>query len=285
MAPLRYHDQLAALASQHSQLATPVADRLRVDTPPLVGDEARADLDDDAACSAQRLVHGAAIGLCRNRTSSISSPARDARWRQLVPRGLDQRLQTFARHRRHDKHSALPAQATRDVAHQHATLLERQSGRSCSEPASAACDGAPRRTCAARSTRPAPERPGRTDSSSGATSTTCHSSRVRCRWRRKWWPRPAPSAAPSISPGMSATTKLRLGPSAHHTEVWMQGGERIVGNLGPRVGDCRDQCRLAGVGHAEQADIGKHAQFQLQLALFTRPARRFLPRTSDWCCS
>ena len=42
---------------------------------------------------------------------------------------------------------------------------------------------------------------GSTPSSNGAMSTMCSSRRVRCRWRRNWWPRPAPSDAPSIRPG------------------------------------------------------------------------------------
>ena len=55
------------------------------------------------------------------------------------------------------------------------------------------------------------------------------------RWRRNWWPRPAPSAAPSIRPGMSAMTKLRFVVDAHHAEVRVQRGERIVGDLGARA--------------------------------------------------
>ena len=54
---------------------------------------------------------------------------------------------------------------------------------------------------------------GSTFSSNGAISTKCKRTPVRCKWRKKRWPRPAPSAAPSINPGISAITKLRSLPT------------------------------------------------------------------------
>ena len=42
----------------------------------------------------------------------------------------------------------------------------------------------------------------------GAKSTKCKIIPVRCKCRKKRWPKPAPSAAPSINPGISAMTKL-----------------------------------------------------------------------------
>ena len=72
--------------------------------------------------------------------------------------------------------------------------------------------------------------------------------------------------------------KALLRTDAHHAEVGVQCGERVVGNLGARVRDRRDQRGLAGIGHAQQADVGQHLQFQLQAFLFARPARRLLPR-------
>ena len=53
-------------------------------------------------------------------------------------------------------------------------------------------------------------------------------------------------------------TKLCSGVDAHDAEVRVQRRERIVGDLRPRVRDRRDQRRLAGVRHAEQADVGQH---------------------------
>ena len=96
---------------------------------------------------------------------------------------------------------------------------------------------------------------------------------------------PGPSAAPSMSPGMSATTKLCSGADAHDAEVRVQRREGIVGDLGTCIGDGRDQRRLAGIGHAQQADVGQHLQFELQ-ACSSRPAS---PASSaaarGWCCS
>ncbi len=81
-----------------------------------------------------------------------------------------------------------------------------------------------------------------------------------------------------MSPGMSATTKLCSGADAHDAEVRMQGRERVVGDLRLRVRDRGDQGRLAGVRHAEQADVGQHTQLELQLLLLARPAGRLLAR-------
>ena len=107
-------------------------------------------------------------------------------------------------------------------------------------------------------------------------STRCTSTFVRSRWRRNWWPRPWPRCAPSISPGTSATTKLRSSLEADDAEVRRQRGERVVGDLRPRRGDARDQRRLAGVGEADQADVGEQLQLEPQI-LDLRPARRAAP--------
>ena len=69
-----------------------------------------------------------------------------------------------------------------------------------------------------------------------------------------------------------------LGRDADDAEIRMQRRERIVGDLRPRVRDRRDQRRLAGVRHAEQADVGEHAQLEPQRALLARPAGRLLAR-------
>ncbi len=43
-------------------------------------------------------------------------------------------------------------------------------------------------------------------------------------------------------------------------------GEGIVGDLGPGGGDRSQQRALAGVGHADEADVGDQLQFQPQSA-------------------
>ena len=65
---------------------------------------------------------------------------------------------------------------------------------------------------------------------------------------------------------------------AHHTQVGVQGGEGVVGDLGAGVRDGRDQGGLAGVGHAQQADVGQHAQLELELEGFAGPADGLLAR-------
>jgi hypothetical protein len=54
-----------------------------------------------------------------------------------------------------------------------------------------------------------------------------------------------------------------LGADTHHAQIGVQRRERIVGDLGLGVGDRGDQRGLARIGHAQQAHVGQHAQFQL----------------------
>ena len=57
--------------------------------------------------------------------------------------------------------------------------------------------------------------------------------------------------------------KTLLGGHAHHAQIRVQGGERVVGDLGAGVGDGADQGGFTGVGHAQQSDIGQHFEFEL----------------------
>jgi hypothetical protein len=65
---------------------------------------------------------------------------------------------------------------------------------------------------------------------------------------------------------------------AHDAEVRMQGRERIVRDLRTRIRHGRDERRLAGVRHAQQAHVGQHLQFEAQLAAFAVLAVRLLAR-------
>ena len=56
----------------------------------------------------------------------------------------------------------------------------------------------------------------------------------------------------------------------------MQRRERIVGDLRTSVGNSRDKSRLASIGHAEKADVGKHLKLKLKRAILTGFARRSL---------
>ena len=64
----------------------------------------------------------------------------------------------------------------------------------------------------------------------------------------------------------------------HHAQIGVQRGERIVSHLRTGIRDLRDEGGLARVGHAQQAHVGQHLQFQLQPTLLARPARRGLAR-------
>ena len=97
------------------------------------------------------------------------------------------------------------------------------------------------------------------------TSTRWTSTRVRSMWRRNWTPRPEPRCAPSIKPGhVGYHERLLVRLLAHrdHTQIRLQRGERIIGDLRPGGRDARDQRRLAGVRISDQADIGEQFQFQ-----------------------
>ena len=45
-------------------------------------------------------------------------------------------------------------------------------------------------------------------------------------------------------------------------EVGLEGGEGVVGDLGPGGGEARDQGGLADVGIADQAGVGEQAEFE-----------------------
>ena len=65
---------------------------------------------------------------------------------------------------------------------------------------------------------------------------------------------------------------------AHHAQVGVQGGEGIVGDLRAGGRYRADEGRFAGVGHAQQADVGEQLQFQAQFARFARLAQGALAR-------
>jgi hypothetical protein len=72
---------------------------------------------------------------------------------------------------------------------------------------------------------------------------------------------------------------VRLLAHGDHAEVGLEGGEGVVGDLGPRGGDARDERGLAGVGIADQADVGQQLQFQAVAALLAGAAQLVLARS------
>ena len=91
-------------------------------------------------------------------------------------------------------------------------------------------------------------------------------------------PEPRAFRGPFDQAGDVGHYKTLLRPDTHHAQIGVQRGERVIGNLGPRIRYCGNESGLAGIGHAEQADIGKHFQFQLEVSLLAWPTRRFLAR-------
>ena len=97
-----------------------------------------------------------------------------------------------------------------------------------------------RRSAASSASMTSRSESGSRPGSSVAQSRTCTRAAQRSTWRRKSWPRPWPSLAPSIRPGTSATVKRDV-TGGDDAQVGDQGGERVVGDLGPRRGDRGDQ--------------------------------------------
>ena len=61
-------------------------------------------------------------------------------------------------------------------------------------------------------------------------------------------------------------------------EVGLEGGEGVVGDFGLGGGDARDERRLAGVGVADQADVGQQLEFEAVEALFAGAAELVFAR-------
>src|SRR5262249_9446163 len=65
-----------------------------------------------------------------------------------------------------------------------------------------------------------------------------------------------------------ATFATRAAIRADHAQIRLERGEWIVGDLGSRRGDHGNQRGLAGVGEADQADVGDEFQSEPQVTLF-----------------
>ena len=63
-----------------------------------------------------------------------------------------------------------------------------------------------------------------------------------------------------------------------HAEVGLEGGEGVVGDFGLGGGDAGDERGLAGVGVADQADVGQQLEFEAVVALFAGAAQLVLAR-------
>ena len=68
----------------------------------------------------------------------------------------------------------------------------------------------------------------------------------------------------------------------HHAEAGMQRRERIIGDLRLGGGDGGEQRRFAGVGQADEADVGDQLQPQHDGALDPRPGRDWRGAARGW---
>ena len=105
--------------------------------------------------------------------------------------------------------------------------------------------------------------------SSGARSRTWTSRRVRSTCARKSWPSPAPVAGALDEPRDVGQHELAL-VGVQRAEPGLERGERVVGDLGRRARQAREQRRLARVGQPHEADVGQQLELQLDPALVAR---------------
>jgi CBS domain-containing protein len=57
-----------------------------------------------------------------------------------------------------------------------------------------------------------------------------------------------------------------------HAKIRLERRERVIGNLGTRGGDARDQRGLANVGKPDKADVSQELEFETEDALFSGAA-------------
>src|SRR5579885_1107264 len=65
---------------------------------------------------------------------------------------------------------------------------------------------------------------------------------------------------------------------SHDPQVWFQSGKWIIGDLGTRCRDARDQSRFSRIGITDQTDIGQQLQLQPIGALFSWTSEFVLAR-------
>ena len=65
-------------------------------------------------------------------------------------------------------------------------------------------------------------------------------------------------------PGNVGQYKALLGPHTNDTQVGVQRGKGIVGDLRPSIGNGRNERGFAGIRHTEEAYISEHLQLQFE---------------------
>jgi hypothetical protein len=82
---------------------------------------------------------------------------------------------------------------------------------------------------------------------------------------------------------MSATTKLRSGAHPHHAQVRVQRGERIVGDLRPRVDTAAISVDLPALGMPSRPTSASTLSSSFSFALLARLSPASSAAARDWC--
>src|SRR5450432_516555 len=72
---------------------------------------------------------------------------------------------------------------------------------------------------------------------------------------------------------------VRLLADGDYAEVGLEGREGVIGDFGLGSGDARDQRGFAGIGVADESDVGKQLEFQAIDAFFAGAAQLVLARS------
>ena len=261
MAPLETSTTLAAARARARRSAGPARDRRRVEAAALVGDEERADLDDEQRVVARSSRCGVVIGASAQlrRAAIALVDARPAS--QPSPRAAP-------RSRTHGPSSAALART-----------LATRSSRSSSGTRSILLNTSQRGLRASAGSY-------FFSSATIARASPTGSASVERREvdEVQQQPRALQVAQELVAEagafggaldqaGDVGDDEARSAPTRTTPRFGCERGERIVGDLRPRARDGADQRRLAGVRQAEQADVGEHAQLERE-ACGSRPARR-----------
>src|SRR5208283_4727303 len=75
-------------------------------------------------------------------------------------------------------------------------------------------------------------------------------------------PQAGAGVGPFDQPGDVGHDERAIRVNLYEAKVGMLGGERVGGDLRPGAGKAAEQRALAGVGHADQADVGDQLQLQ-----------------------
>ena len=89
-------------------------------------------------------------------------------------------------------------------------------------------------------------------------------------------PQPGALAGALNQAGNVGHHKALLWPDAHHAQIGVERGEGVIGNFGACVADGGNEGGFARIGHAQQAHIGQHLEFEPQAFFLARIAECFL---------